>query len=37
LRLVAPDRHQDSQQDPHDRERDQEGRHRVSALVVLTA
>ena len=37
LRLVAPDRHQNRQQDSHDRERDQEGRHRVSALVVLTA
>ncbi len=37
LRLVAPDRHQDRQQDAHDRERDQQGRHRVSALIVLTA
>jgi hypothetical protein len=37
LRLVAPDRHQDRQQDSHNREGYQEGRHRVSALSALTA
>jgi hypothetical protein len=37
LRLVAPDRHQDRQQNSHDREGHQKGCHRVSALTVLTA
>jgi hypothetical protein len=37
LRLVAPDRHQDRQQDSHNREGHQKGRHRVSALTLLTA
>ena len=35
--FVAPDRHQYREQDPHDGEGHQEGRHRVSTLVGLTA
>jgi hypothetical protein len=35
--LVPPDRHRDREQNSHDGERDQQGRHRVSAFRVLTA
>jgi len=36
-RFVPPDRHRDRQQDRHDGESNQQGRHRVPALRVLTA
>ena len=36
LRLVTPDRHRDRQQNGHDGERDEQRRHGISALRVVT-